>query len=127
MTVVRRFASFAIALAIAFAPVALAACEASCVSRPGEAAHGHHHHHDTGAAAAAQAGAISTMSGTANACAHGTDLPVVDGTAHVVVAAPPAVLPDIVVQADAPRLIVSGALAFARSPDSIALTTQLRV
>ena len=147
MTGVRRFSSFVMALAIAFAPVALAACEASCTSqtqagaRAGAhshhaaakagvgsqvTAHGHHHHHDAAPPDTVKAGVSSAITAVPNACAHGGDLPVVDGAMHVVAAAS-AIVPDIVMPVAAPPLIASVAGAPERSPGPTALTTQLRV
>jgi hypothetical protein len=139
-----RLVPLVLAIAIAFAPVALEACQATCeLHEAADSAAGHsaHHHHDSAAAVPAHAehhgchdvappivpggGAIK---GLPHSCDHGEDLPESGRIVAPIAVAAPAVLPssfEFPRPVEGPRR-TSETLA-QLSSSRIVLTGQLRV
>ena len=147
----RRLIPLVAALAVAFAPVALAVCQASCaghavepsMSASVDSAHHHHqvaqapsasmpiaaghaHHHAPPASMPASAANAAVLTGS-HSCDHGEDLPASSGAVqHTLATADMAVASFAVPDVSSRPLAISGDPG-GRSPSRIALTTQLRV
>src|ERR1051325_713626 len=138
----RRVVPLALALAMAFAPVALDACQAECarhaahgsatgvmthhhhVAEPGAAVHSHHVHHT--AVAVVNVAGTERIDGVPHGCAHGDGLPAVGATLQATLA--PASVPAIF-QAPQPT-VRPHSWSDADSPPlsaRIAQATQLRI
>ena len=138
----RRLVPLVVAIAVAFAPCALEACEADCLAhaaRASSAAHHHHasftegtsqpsptsdhvHHHSPPSPRVAVAGAVSA--GGRHVCAHGDDPPAFSPAGHHILTTPDvAVVTLDVVALCRPALATSNPSL----PAQVALTTQLRL
>jgi hypothetical protein len=139
----RRLVPLVVAIAVAFVPCALEACETDClaqVARASSAAHHHdasftegtsqpsrtsdhvHHHHSPPSQRLTVARAVSA--GDRHVCAHGDDPPASSPAGHHMLTAPDvAVVTLDVVALCRPALATSNPAL----PAQIALTTQLRL
>lgn len=142
--VATRLIPLVMAFAMAFAPVALSACQASCLSQSVEAevsgsAHHHHSHsasessapatghvhHHIAEAQGSQSGAV--MASQSHPCDHGDGVPAFSAAQNDVLAAPAVEISTFEfpqIQISSPR---ARATAAAPAPDQITLTTRLRV
>jgi hypothetical protein len=126
--VTRRLAPLVVAIAVAFAPVALDACQVMCAlqpamaaAAPAAAAHGCHELADSHSSSAV------TVQGVPHRCAHGDELPAASATLLAGLA-PPAIVPvvsfDLALAAnEAPRVEIVAS----PSPPRPAKAGQLRV
>ena len=142
--VTRRFIPLVVAFATAFAPVALEACQVTCLSHSVESiAAGsarHHHAHSAPAATMPTAhvhhhpAALPEMPSSTvviasqpHPCDHGDDLPTVAGALNNVVVTPAVAASVLLLPEIHPRFVRVRDAAAASSSERIPLATQLRV
>lgn len=141
--VAKRLIPLVVAFAIAFAPVALEACQASCLSRSLEAAvsgSAPHHHSHSAAGSTVPAGHVhhhaiesqgsqsgDVMASQSHPCDHGDDVPAFSAAPTDVLAAPAIAVSTF----EFPQIWTSSLPArdttAAPASERITLTTQLRV
>jgi hypothetical protein len=142
--VARRLIPLLAVLAVAFAPVALVTCEASCVSHAVQASADSSHHHHHGAASSAPsstatagdshhhtpAAAASLSPVALNAshpCSHGDGLPAFSGISTDTLVPPAVVVAGFQLPEASSSRLSRHSRGYSRSPVRTTLTTQLRV
>lgn len=140
--VARRLIPLVVAFAVAFAPVALEACQVSCLEHSLEIAavgSAHHHHADTSATSATPAGHVhhhvaeaqtsetSVGVGPSHVCRHGDDLPAFSAAVNTIVVGPAVVVSTFELPKIAADPLAGLDSSARRSSERIVLTTQLRV
>ena len=143
--VTRRLIPLVVAFAVAFAPVALEACQASCLSHATMdiAVGGAHHHHGGPAAPAKvatsghshhhavppapQSSGSTAMKGGPHFCDHGDDLPASAGALQTNVATPDVAVATFEIPQPAARPLRGFNVARPIPSTPTALSTQLRV
>jgi hypothetical protein len=140
----RRLMPAVIVLAIAFAPVALNACQATCAMHAAAHATGHHGHRATEAGGHEASASLAdhssdhhvglagkggaTVTAGPHTCGHPGDLPQTAGVTVPVLIDAPAIVPVATATFAPPRAIVTAATGLqARDSVPIALTLPLRV
>lgn len=144
--VAKRVLPLVVAFALAFAPVALEACQVTCLSQEadtvaGSPAHHHHshsapvaatpaahvHHHDAATSSTVLPASIAVMTALPHACDHGDDLPAVPGALTSVIIAPVVLATTFTLPEPHPRLVRVRDTEASASSERIPLTTHLRV